>query len=134
MRAFVASAVLVVLIAFGGAPAHADNRDEARRAFSAGQNADKSKNGSRAIEHYLRAFELVPHHFAAYNIAIDYEHLGQLREATVWLNRYLELAPDAPDRDQVMRLTRRAQAATREAERHLAPTGATVFIDGRRSA
>lgn len=132
MRTFVVSLVMLVVLALGAAPASADRREEARRAFSAGQNSDKSKQWRQAIEHYLRAFELVPHHFAAYNIAIDYEHLGELREASIWLNRYLELAPDAPDRDQVMRLIVELKLRPAKLTVQSSPTGATVFVDGQK--
>jgi hypothetical protein len=132
MRAFAVSLVMFVVLALGAAPASADKREEARRAFSAGQNADQAKQWRTAIEHYLRAFELVPHHFAAYNIAIDYEHLGELREASIWLNRYLELAPDAPDRDQVMRLIVELKLRPAKLTVKSTPSGATVFIDGQK--
>ncbi|MDX2088431.1 MAG: PEGA domain-containing protein [Kofleriaceae bacterium] len=132
MRTFVASLVMLAVLGVGAAPALADKREEARRAFSAGQHADKAQQWRQAIEHYLRAFELVPHHFAAYNIAIDYEHLGELREASVWLNRYLELAPDAPDRDQVMRLMVELKLRPAKLTVRSSPSGATVFIDGQK--
>ena len=125
--------IVLVLALLASAPAAAgDPREEARRAFSAGQLADKAKDWDQAIKHYLRAFELVPHHFAAYNIGVDYEHLGQLREASIWFSRYLELAPQSPDRDKVMRLIVDLKLRPAKLTVRSAPSGATVFIDGQK--
>jgi hypothetical protein len=127
MRALV---ILALVVLVPSAPASADNREEARRAFSAGQAADKAKDWQQAIKHYLHAFELVPHQFAAFNIGADYEQLGQLREASVWFGRYLDLAPPSKDRDKV--LQRIADLRLRPAKLTVrsSPTGATVLIDG----
>ena len=69
MRALLCSIGMALAIA---APAYADDdddREEARKAFAAGQAADRKKDYVRAIEHYLRAYDLVPHEFAVFNIA-----------------------------------------------------------------
>src|SRR5665647_429967 len=84
--------------------AHADNRKEARDAFASGEAADKRKDYRAAIEHYLHAYELAPHHFALYNIGIDYERLGEFRESAEWFNRYIKEAPASPELDRVNRL------------------------------
>jgi hypothetical protein len=100
MRFLVAVLLLVV-----PARAYAD-RDEARREFAAGQAADARRDWPTAIEHYLRANDLLPHPFAMYNIAQDYERLGKLREAALWYERYLGAATDPKDRERVSRLLR----------------------------
>lgn len=135
-------ALLVVWLALGalGAsavlgplarPARADDvREEARREFTAGQAADRRQDYRRAIEHYLRANELVPHHFALYNIAHDYERLGELREAATWYARYLEAAPDSPDRDKVVRLVKELVTRPAKLSVRSQPGGARVTIDG----
>ena len=105
MRALVILALLV-----GAARADdAADREEARREFAAGQTADRQRDWQTAIEHYLRANDLVPHPNAMFNIATDYERLGKLREAAVWYQRYIDAAQDSPDRDRVIRALRDLQ-------------------------
>ena len=127
MRALVCFLALVV----ASAPARADDREDARREFAAGQAADKQKDWQAAIEHYLRANELVPHPFAIYNIATDYERLGKLRESATWYARYLEVAPDSPDRDKVQKLLGDLRLRPATITVRSIPEGATVIIDGR---
>ena len=124
LRCFVAMALL------SSAPAHADEREEARREFAAGQASDKQKDWDTAIEHYLRAYELVPHHFALYNIATDYERLGKIREAATWYVRYIDNAPDSADRDKVQRLLAELKLRPGKLTVRSAPAGANVTIDG----
>jgi len=127
MRALLCFLALVAATA----PARADDREDARREFAAGQAADKQKDWQTAIEHYLRANELVPHPFAIYNIATDYERLGKLREAATWYARYLEASPDSPDRDKVQKLMGDLRQRPATITVRSIPDGATVIIDGR---
>jgi len=125
MRALVALVVLCV-----ATPARADDREEARKEFAAGQASDKAKDWQGALEHYLRANELVPHPFAMFNIANDYERLIKFREAATWYQRYLDAAQDSADRDkvtkQIAELKNRAAPITVRS----IPDGAKVAIDG----
>lgn len=131
MRALVC--FLALVIASGAARADDVDRETARHEFAAGQAADKQKDWQLAIEHYLRAYELVPHPFAIYNIATDYEHLGKLREAATWYARYLEAAPDSPDRDKVQRILSEIRLRPAPLTVRSIPDGATVGIDGQRA-
>ena len=124
---------MLAAVAALAAPARADDRaarDEARREFAAGQAADKTGDWQGAIEHYLRAYDRVAHPFTLYNIAADYEHLGRLREAALWYQRYLDASPTATNRDAVQ--ARIAELAARPAPlRVRSPTDRlTVTIDG----
>jgi len=83
---------------------HADDRKAASAAFAAGEAADKKKDYRAAIEHYLKAYELAPHHFALYNIGIDYERLGEYRQSAEWFNRYIVEAPASAELDRVQKL------------------------------
>jgi hypothetical protein len=114
-------------------PVHADGREEARQAFAAGQAADKAKDYRTAIEHYLRAYELAPHHFALYNIATDYERLGELREAAEWFNRYVREAAPSPELDRVQGLIIQLKLRPAKLTVSTKPVGARVFIDGQYS-
>lgn len=97
-----ATAILVLLAL--ARVASADNREDARTEFALGQQADKDKDYTTAIQHFMRANELVPHPFALFNIATDYERLGALREAGHSYELYLDAAPPGPERDKVARL------------------------------
>lgn len=122
-------AAVVLLIA---RPVRADDREEARKAFTAGQAADKAEQWQDAIEHYMLAYDLVPHHFALYNIARDYERLGQLREAATWYQRYVEAAPPSVDRDKVQKLLGELKLRPGKLTVKSTPSGARVTIDGQR--
>lgn len=123
---------LVVVVVVASVPARADNREEARKEFTAGQQADKAKDYQSAIEHYLRAYELVPHHFALYNIATAYERLGQLRESAQWFERYLDEAPQSlvKERREVETLILQLKLRPAKLTVKTTPPGARVLIDG----
>jgi hypothetical protein len=123
-----ALSLLVVLLLV--APARADSREEARKEFAAGQAADKRGDYQTAIEHYLRANDLHPHPFAIYNIAINYERLGQHREAATWFRRYLEAAPDSPDRGKVEKKLADLEGRPAKLNVRSSPDGARVLVDG----
>ena len=126
--------VWLVLVALGTA-ARADNatldvREEARREFADGQAADKRKDWAQAIEHYLRANDLVTHPFAMFNIATDYERLGRLREAATWYERYVEATPDEADKAKVQKLLAELVARPGTLTVRSVPDGAQVWVDG----
>ena len=123
------SKVLLALALLCGL-ARADERDDAKREFKAGQAADKSHDFRAAIEHYLRAFELVPHPFALFNIAADYEQLGDLRQAVHFYEKYIAAAEDPADRDRVKKLLADLKARPGGLVVHSIPEGARVFLDG----
>jgi hypothetical protein len=127
VRAF---AIALLVVVATPSPARADPREDARREFAAGQDADKRKDWPAAIVHYARANELVPHPFAVYNIANDYEQLGQLREAVRWYERYLATATDAHERAKVQRVVVELRARPSKLVVHSLPNGARVTIDG----
>lgn len=132
MRCLAWFVTIVTLSLASAPPAHADNREEARKAFAEGQAADKQSDWPAAVEHYLHAFELVPHHFAAFNIATDYERMNQLREAATWYQRYVELAPQSPDRDKVQRLILELKLRPARLTVKSTPPGARLSIDGQK--
>jgi len=125
-------ATVIALAVLPAARARADEaseREEARKEFGAGQAADRQKDWQLAIEHYLRANDLVPHPNAMFNIATNYERLGKLREAAVWYQRYVEAAKDSPDRDKVIRTLRDLAAKPGTLTVRSIPNGARVLVD-----
>jgi hypothetical protein len=123
--------VVVVACVAVSSVAAADDREDARTEFAAGQQADKDRDYAGAIEHYLRANELVPHPFAVYNIAADYERLQQFREAARWYQQFVTTAPSGPERDKVMRLLPELQKRPSSLSVRTMPAGVRVTIDGR---
>ena len=111
--------------------AHADDREIARTEFAAGQQADKDQDYAGAIEHYMEANRRKPHPFAVYNIAADYERLGQLREAARWYEQYLQTAPSGPERDKVARDLPLLRTKPSSLSVRSIPAGARVRIDNR---
>src|SRR5262245_26136626 len=65
--------VLAVLVGTARGVRADDVREQASRAFQAGETADKHKQWAEAIEHYEEAYRLQPHPFALFNIAHDHE-------------------------------------------------------------
>lgn len=141
-RSFLEALAALALIALGAAlalapaPAYADDRgpdretrEEARRAFAAGQAADRRKAWQEAIEHYLRANDLVPHPFAIYNIAANYERLDKLREAATWYERYAAAATDPAERERIQRLLLELTARPAPLTVRSSPDRARVLVD-----
>lgn len=120
----------MLILALAPPVARADDRDDARVEFAAGQAADQRREWQAAIEHYLRAYDLAPHPFALHNIGFDHEQLGQLREAARFYERYLRDAPDPADRARVARLVATLRARPSKLTVRSSPPGARVTIDG----
>jgi hypothetical protein len=136
MRFWLVGLIALIAVLALRSPVHADERDEAAGEFAAGQAADRRKDYQTAIRHYLRANELVPHPNAMFNIATDYEKLGNWREAVTWYQRYLDEARNPPDRERILRLIRELQTRVPPEPvvrngtlRVIGPIGAQVFID-----
>ncbi len=130
MRSWLVAAIVLWLLGGTVRADEAADREEARKEFTAGQAADRQKDWQLAIEHYLRANDLVPHPNAMFNIATDYERLGKLREAAVWYQRYVDAAQDSPDRDKVVRTLRELSSKPGTVTVRSIPNGARVLIDG----
>lgn len=124
--------LLLVVALFATARAdEREDRETARREFTAGQAADKRRAYAEAIEHYKRANELVPHPFAMFNIAVDLERIGQLREAATWYEKFLDSSTtkDA-DRDKVNRTLIDLRNRPGPVQVVSNPDGARVIING----
>ncbi|HLL24771.1 MAG TPA: PEGA domain-containing protein, partial [Kofleriaceae bacterium] len=125
---------IVVIVATLSSHARADEREDreiARKEFAAGQAADRRRAWQEAIEHYLRANDLVPHPFAMFNIAVDYERLGKLRDAATWYERYLDSStPKDADRDKVNRILIDLRNRPAPVQVLSTPDGARVIING----
>jgi hypothetical protein len=122
---------LVLCIAvLSATPARADDREEARREFAAGQAADVDRDWQSAIEHYLRANQLLQHPFTTYNIAVDYERLGRTRESATWYERYIGQITDANERAKTQRLLDDMRQRPAKLKIVSMPSGARILVDG----
>lgn len=126
---FLCALVAAAALAGGSGRALADVREDARREFTAGQAADKRGDWQKAIEHYLRANDLVPHPFAIYNVALNYERLDKLREAATWFERYLATATDSAEREKVQRTLRELKLRPARFTVRSVPDRARVYVD-----
>jgi PEGA domain len=124
-------ATLAVLAPPVRADEHSDaDREKARHEFALGQDDDRAGHFEAAIGHYQRANDLLPHPFNLYNIAVDYERLGNLRQAAEWYQQYLDAAPTSPDHDRVARTLADLKSHDSPLSVRSIPDGAQVQIDG----
>ncbi|HET9987711.1 MAG TPA: hypothetical protein VFQ65_04310, partial [Kofleriaceae bacterium] len=133
-------ALIVVLAAAGGAAAdpHKPAPDKftaaAAKIFDKAVAAETAHEWRTAVGLYQQAFDLSPHPNAIFNVAaLEAEH-GEIEQALVAYQTYLELAPTANDRAQVeARMTELiALKRTRSLEvgRNLVLADAYVIVDG----
>jgi Tfp pilus assembly protein PilF len=91
-RATVAALLFSVLLA---GPAYADQRDEAKRQVEFGIQVAQRGLWREAIYRWERATQIDPTYAAAFNnLAIAYEHEGQLDKARAAYEKALELEPN----------------------------------------
>lgn len=128
------AALIAIVLAGAGAPpaAHADDKARAAEHFALAQSAEKRRDWRAAIEEYQQAYALSPHPSVLYNIGLDYEHLSAWRDAARHFLRYVDGAPDAPDRDAVLARVRRLREKTSSVTVEVRPDGAAVWVDGTR--
>lgn len=112
------------------APARAQDRTKAAEYFALAQSAERRSDWAGAIRNYKLAYKESPHPNVLYNIGLNHERLGELRTAADYLLRYVDAAPDAADRDQVLLKVRKLRERPAEIRFNSKPDGATVFLDG----
>ena len=93
MRALASASLLAVLI--GGGPVFADPRSDAKSHVAFGIDVAQRGLWREAIYRWERAIEIDPTYAAALNnLAVAYEHEGQLDKARSAYERALEIEPD----------------------------------------
>lgn len=130
----------VLALVLAAAPAGAEDRTRrAAEHFAAAEAAEAREDWEAAITAYEQAYALRPHPSVLYNIARNYEHLGDSRRAADHYQRYLDESRNPPDRAAVERkiatlraLGRRAPPPAGEGRLVVesSVTGAEVWLDG----
>ena len=89
------AALLLVLLPLSASPAWADARSDAKAQVAFGINVAQRGLWREAIYRWEKAVELDPTYAAAFNdLAIAYEHEGQLNKARKSYEKALELEPN----------------------------------------
>src|SRR3990170_4622115 len=87
--------IATLAVALSASPSFADPRSEAKAQVEFGINVAQRGLWREAIYRWERAVELDPTYAAAFNdLAIAYEHEGQLDKARKAYDKALELEPD----------------------------------------
>ncbi|MCG8555229.1 MAG: PEGA domain-containing protein [Proteobacteria bacterium] len=105
-------------------------RDQARAAYSRGQQEFEAGRYVEAKTAFEAAFTAIPNPVVLLSIAETQERMEQYADALATLERYLRLRPDAPDSqtvDERIRMLKLKPATVRVATE---PSGATVIVDG----
>lgn len=118
-------------------PAEAES--PAKAAYRAGVGFFKEHQYADAIREFNKAYRLDPNPVLVFNMARAFEELKQYDSAIEYYKKYLEMAPQAPDRAKVedslraLEILQKAAATDSRVELTVtsAPDGAKVFIDGR---
>src|SRR5438477_11382226 len=101
------SALIAALLV--AAPALADARADAKRHFRQGMSLIAAGEVERGIAELQQAYAIKPHQDVLYDIARAYVDLGNIPEALEYFRRYV--ASDPPDKDQVLAMMQRLEAA-----------------------
>jgi Tfp pilus assembly protein PilF len=87
--------MLALFAAVSASPSYADARDDAKSQVAFGINVAQRGLWREAIYRWEKAVELDPTYAAAFNdLAIAYEHEGQLDKARKAYEKALEIEPD----------------------------------------
>lgn len=105
------SIVRLIVIAMLGiaasyATVHAEDAGtkSAKRHYAKGEKLFALGKFDKALDEYQQAFDAKPLPDFLYNIGQCYRNLGDLDQAIFSFKKYLQLAPDAADRDKVEKL------------------------------
>ena len=97
--------LLVCIVVVAPRPAFADDpaMRSAKRHFERGEKVFALGKFDEALDEYQKAFDAKPIPDFLYNIAQCYRNLGDYDQAIFSFKKFLQLAPDAPNRESVER-------------------------------
>jgi tetratricopeptide (TPR) repeat protein len=99
-------ALLALLFAVSPRVAHAEDpaTRASKRHFDRGEKLFALGKFDAALDEYQRAFDAKPIPDFLFNIGQCYRNLGDYQQAIFSFKKYLNLEPDAPDKDKVEKL------------------------------
>ncbi|MCA9678698.1 MAG: PEGA domain-containing protein [Myxococcales bacterium] len=121
----------ILLVTLG--VAHADpsaDKEAAQAAFARAEAAEARRDWRTAIDEYQRAYDLVPHPNALFNIAHDLELLEEYRNAAAFYLRYIDETSDEGERVRVKELVDALRKRSGILSITSVPPGAPVVVDG----
>jgi hypothetical protein len=127
-RRFAAALAIAALLA--PAAAFADDKTRAAEHFARAQSAETREDWRGAIAEYEAAYALSPHPSVLYNMALAYERLQEFRAAARQFLRYLDKAPSADDREEVLARVRALRLRPSQVSFDSRPPGARIVVDG----
>lgn len=109
---------------------HELRRQRASAEFALGMDDYRRGDFASAAAHFQAAYDALPDPAPLFNMARSWEGANEITRALDAYQRYLAVAPDAPDRDEV--LARIALLRQRPVEVFITsqPPGAFLFVDG----
>lgn len=116
--------LLVVLLAASGA--RADDAVRAKTLYDAGLVYYQEGNFQRALESFDAAYATAPRAELLYNIAQCHDRLGRADETITYLVRYLDAAPNAPDRTTVEAWMRSLESRVKQSSQPVDPPPAVA--------
>ena len=114
--------------------AAAEPRDDARQHFDHALELVDAGDLEEAVDEFLRAYELMPHHTVLYNLGQTYQALGRPVEAMDAFERFLrDGGTEVSDaqRAEVRRELAKLALQVAEVTLHVEPPQATVAVDGK---
>jgi hypothetical protein len=110
--------------------AAANDKVRAAEHFALAESAEKREDWKTAIDEYQQAYSFSPHPSVLYNIAVNQERLGKLRDAAATFLRYLDEDTQAADREQVLERVRGLRERPSVVKIDAVQQGVEVVIDG----
>jgi tetratricopeptide (TPR) repeat protein len=101
---------LVTLLA-ASTPAHAEDKAAARQAYAEGTKFYDLNQFAEALEAFKRAYWNYEEPAFIFNIAQCHRALGHKSEALAFYRSYLRKAPEAPNREEVQKITAYLESA-----------------------
>ncbi|MEZ4463551.1 MAG: PEGA domain-containing protein [bacterium] len=131
--------LLAVALAASPALAQTEPPPAAKAAYDAGVAHFQAGRYTDAIAEFNKAYRLGPNPVLVFNMARAFEELGDFASATEFYKRYLQMAPEAADRQVVEESLRTLELLAARQEKpkegtlevQSVPEGATVLLDGR---
>jgi tetratricopeptide (TPR) repeat protein len=114
--------IFIVISVIGTSPVYADT-GIARKAYEKGMVSYNLQRYDDALVLFQRSYEEKQDPIFLFNIGQCQRQLGQYAAAARSYRTYVSQLPDAPNRDQAMRLAEKMDEADREAKAKTPPTG-----------